>query len=221
MRTKPVNLNQRAMALKDIVNKVKKEIDVLQQNDAKDKHFVQENHYPDITSAIIAFEKAKEKLCDVNKWTNLPGISSTFELHNPAGVKVETPVPQVGDFVRIKLPGIPVDNWVQVTDIQMEELSAQFTVKPSPEPNPDPDSTEEVKHFFGKEASSTFRVELDGTTLRAEEIGRDEMPNNQTEEAGARALLNTLVAEGGWAGFQKLQWDKLTSYLVHQVETKD
>jgi len=206
------------MPLKDIVNKVKKEIDVLQKNDTKDKLFVQENHYPDIASAQEALALAKEKLFDVNKWTDLPGISSTFELHNPAGEKIETPAPKVGDFVRIKLPGIPVDNWVQVIDIQTEDLSAQFTVKPSPKPNPAPDSAEEVKHFFGKEASSTFRVQLDGTTLRGEEIGRDEMPNNETEEAGARALLNTLVAEGGWAGFQKLQWDKLTSYLVHKTE---
>ncbi|PIQ22470.1 MAG: hypothetical protein COW65_02990 [Cytophagales bacterium CG18_big_fil_WC_8_21_14_2_50_42_9] len=207
------------MALKDIVNKVKKEIDVLQKSDAKDKHFVQENQYPDVASAQEAFKAAKQKLFDVNKWSDLPGISSTFERHNPDGQKAETPAPQVGDFIRIKLPGIPVDNWVQVTDIQTEETAAQFTVKPSPEPNPAPDSAQEVKHFFGKEASSTFRVELAGTTLRAEEIGHDEMPNNQEEEAGARAILNTLVAAGGWAGFQKLQWDKLTTYLVHKIET--
>jgi len=206
------------MALKDIVNKVKKEIDVLQKSDAKDKHFVQENQYPDVASAQEAFKAAKQKLFDVNKWSDLPGISSTFERHNPDGQKAETPAPQVGDFIRIKLPGIPVDNWVQVTDIQTEETAAQFTVKPSPELNPAPDSAQEVKHFFGKEASSTFRVELAGTTLWAEEIGQDEMPNNQEEEAGARAILNTLVAEGGWAGFQKLQWDKLTTYLVHKIE---
>lgn len=33
--------------------------------------------------------------------------------------------------------------------------------------------------------------------------------------------MNTLVAEGGWAGVQGLQWDKLTRYLVHLEETKE
>jgi hypothetical protein len=72
-----------------------------------------------------------------------------------------------------------------------------------------------VAHFFGGEATSTFRVELQGNTLVASEIGRDERINNQGNEAGGRAVVNTLIAEGGWALFQQMQWKKLTDYLAH------
>jgi hypothetical protein len=55
-------------------------------------------------------------------------------------------------------------------------------------------------------------------TLFAFEIGKNEGINNQGEDAGDRKLINTLIAEGGWAGFQELQWKKLTDYLVHRIE---
>ncbi len=78
----------------------------------------------------------------------------------------------------------------------------------------------EIKHFFIKEASSTFRVERHGTLIKALEIGKNEGINNQGPEAGDRTVINTLIAEGGWALFQEMQWDKLTRYLVHLEEAK-
>ena len=66
--------------------------------------------------------------------------------------------------------------------------------------------------------ASTFRVDLEGKTIRAYELGRTEGINNKGEEAGNRKVINTLIAEGGWAGFQKLQWDKVTKFLVHAIE---
>ncbi|WP_026462565.1 hypothetical protein [Adhaeribacter aquaticus] len=206
------------MGLKDIVNTVKKEVEVLQKEDAKDKLFTEGTQYTTQEAASEAFEKAKQKLFAVNKWSGLPGISSTFELHDANGNQLFADRPEIGQFVRIKLPGIPLENWVQVVNIKEEKQAAEFTVKPSPDPTEE--HPQEVKHFFGKEASSTFRVELQGTTLKAYEIGQEEKPNNQGEEAGNRAIVNTLVAEGGWAGFQKLQWDKLTAYLVHKIEVE-
>jgi hypothetical protein len=94
-------------------------------------------------------------------------------------------------------------------------------VHPCEDPCPLPDEEKKVEHFFTKEASSTFRVDLIGTTLWACEIGQNERINNHGEEAGARALVNTVIAEGGWAGVQKLQWDSLTQYLVHLKEAKE
>jgi hypothetical protein len=89
-------------------------------------------------------------------------------------------------------------------------------VSPCGNPKAAGESTEgQVAHFFGGEATSTFRVELKGNTLVASEIGRDERINNQGDEAGGRAVVNTLIAEGGWALFQEMQWKKLTDYLAH------
>jgi hypothetical protein len=69
-----------------------------------------------------------------------------------------------------------------------------------------------------KEATSTFRVQRRGKSIYAYEIGKNEGINNEEEDAGNRKLINTLFAEGGWAGVQKLQWKKLTDYLVHKIE---
>jgi hypothetical protein len=116
------------------------------------------------------------------------------------------------------LPGPVPENWVIVTDIKEEENMAEFTVSPSIDPTEKNKERKEIKHFFIDEATSTFRVEILDKTIYAFEIGRNEGVNNEGEEAGKRKLINTLVAEGGWAGFQKFQWEKLTGFLVHKIE---
>ncbi|MDO6391728.1 hypothetical protein Q4E40_16450 [Pontibacter sp. BT731] len=208
------------MGIKKIVNKVKEEVKVLRGEESKDKRYRNEQDYPDVASAQAAFEESKKKLFNVNLWSQLEGINSTFELHDARGQKTTAEMPDIGYFVKITLPASNVENWVNVSGIRIEDKLAEFTVHPSEKPNPPADEEAVTKHFFTKEASSTFRVELQGTTLIASEIGRDEYINNKGEESGARSMLNTLIAEGGWAGFQGLQWDKLTSYLVHQKEAK-
>ncbi|AKQ45050.1 hypothetical protein TH63_04435 [Rufibacter radiotolerans] len=209
------------MGISDILQKIKKEWEVLKGQDSKDKLFMNEHTYPDEATAQREFARARQKLFDVNAWSHLPGITSTFQLFNSAGTKSQAQQPAVGDFIEIILPGTPVENWVTVTGVLDEEDVAQFVVKPSqsPEGQADPQDSE-VKHFFSPEASSTFRVLRDGNTLMGFEIGKDEVINNSGPEAGGRAVLNTLISEGGWAGFQDLQWDKITKYFVHLEETK-
>ncbi|GGG13001.1 hypothetical protein [Pontibacter amylolyticus] len=208
------------MGIKKIVDKVKEEINVLKGDESKDKRYQNEQDYPDVASARAAFEESKRKLFNVNLWSKLEGINSTFELYDDRGCKTTAEIPEIGYYVKITLPASNVENWVNVSSIRQEDNLAEFTVHPSEKPNPPAEEEAVTKHFFTKEASSTFRVELQGTKLIASEIGENEYINNQGEESGNRSVLNTLIAEGGWAGFQGLQWDKLTSYLVHQVETK-
>lgn len=208
------------MGIKKIVDKVKEEINVLKGDESKDKLYRNEQDYPDVASARAAFEKSKKKLFNVNGWSKLEGINSTFELHDDRGRKSMAEIPEIGYFVKITLPASNVENWVNISSIRVEDDLAEFTVHPSEKPNPPADEEAVTEHFFTKEASSTFRVELQGIKLIASEIGQNEYINNQGEESGSRSVLNTLIAEGGWAGFQGLQWDKLTGYLVHQEEAK-
>lgn len=208
------------MGIKKIVDKVKEEINVLKGDKSKDKRYRNEQDYPDVASARAAFEESKRKLFNVNLWSKLEGINSTFELYDDRGRKTTAEIPEIGYYVKITLPASNVENWVNVSSIRQEDNLAEFTVHPSEKPNPPAEEEAVTKHFFTKEASSTFRVELQGTRLIASEIGENEYINNQGEESGNRSVMNTLIAEGGWAGFQGLQWDKLTSYLVHQADTK-
>ncbi len=209
------------MGIKDIVNKVVKEVQVVVGEETKDKLYTNENNYPDEATAIREFERAKKKLFDVNLWTNLEGINSTFQLFDERGRRTTAPQPEVGYYVRIILPATTIENWVQVSAVTVQENMAEFIVHPSEKPSELTEEEGEVQHFFVKEASSTFRVERQGTKLIGSEIGKNEGINNKGEEAGNRAILNTLIAEGGWAGVQSLQWDKLTSYLVHLEEAKE
>ncbi len=177
----------------------------------KDRTYTSRRTYPDASSALQAFAWAEEKLFDVNAWSSLPGITARFALYDAAGVR-KTSTPQEGDYIRVDLPGPFPENWVRVTGVRAGDLAAEFTVQPSHDPR---EGGEETEHFFRHEARSTFRVELDGNTLIAAEIGRHESINNQGAEAGNRAVINTVVAKGGWAVGQQMQWKKLTDYLVH------
>ncbi|MCC9136926.1 hypothetical protein ACFSKU_05160 [Pontibacter silvestris] len=209
------------MALKDIINKVKKEIKVVQGEDTKDKLFTNENTFPDEATAIREFERAKQKLFDVNLWSDLEGITSTFQLYDQQGQRTTAQKPEEGYYFKIILPASPIENWVRITDIREIENMAEFVVHPSEEPVSNKEGEKgEIKHFFIKEASSTFRVERKGTKLIGSEIGKNEGINNQGEEAGDRAALNTMISEGGWAGFQDLQWGNLTRYFVHLTEAE-
>jgi len=209
------------MGLKDIIKKAGDELKVLTGEKAKNKEYFNEQAFPDEISAGKAFAESKRKLFDVNGWSGMKGINSKFVLYNQQG-KPANGSAQPGYFIKIELPGPPVENWVEVTELHDEPDRAEFVVHPSVKPSEKSDPDAEVKHFFAKEASSTFRVLRKGKVLQAFEIGRNELINNQGNESGDRQILNTLIAEGGWAGFQEIQWDKLTKFLVHspEVETK-
>ena len=199
----------------DFLNKLKHEWEVLKGEAGKDKTFCSEQEYPTEDAAHTAFIQGKERLFNVNGWSGLPGINSTFALHNQQGQPTEQkPVP--GFYVKIVLPGLPVENWVEIAEVQETETVAHFTVHPCPNPQ---NEAEETQHFFAQEASSTFRIEQNGSVLRGYQIGKNEKINNQNQEAGDRAVLNTLIAEGGWAGFQDIQWLKLTDYLAGKAES--
>ncbi len=195
---------------------------MLQGEETKDKVYQNENSYPSEQEAIAAFERSKQKLFHVNEWTKLSGVNSTFELYDNLGNRTSEPKPSIGYYLKIILPASTIENWVQITDLREEDNLAEFVVHPSEKPQAPGEGEEAaIKHFFVKEASSTFRVTREGNTIHGYEIGRNEGINNQGEEAGDRAVLNTFVAEGGWAMFQELQWDKLTRYLVHLEEKKE
>ncbi|MEX2592672.1 MAG: hypothetical protein WD426_07850 [Anditalea sp.] len=210
------------MGIKDWLQGLKKEKKVVEGEAVKDKTYTSNNTFPDLLTAEKEFRRATEKLFKVNSWTKLPGISSTFQLYNPQGEKKHAGKPQHRDFIKIILPGPFPENWVMVTDIKEEDKSAEFTVSPSKNPTEKGKGQKEIEHFFIDDATSTFKVYLQDKTIYAYEVGKNEGINNQEgKEAGKRKFINTIIAEGGWAGFQKFQWKKLTDYLVHKIEIKD
>ena len=208
------------MGLKDMFENLKKEVKVVQGEETKDKVYSNSNEFPDEATAKREFERSKQKLFDINMWTKMAGINSDFFLYDSRGHRTTVKKPEIGYYIEIILPASTIENWVKVTEIREDENMAEFVVHPSERPEERDSEDKVIKHFFIKEASSAFRVVREGNVIRAYEIGKNEGINNHGQEAGDRALLNTLVAEGGWAGVQALQWDNLTKYLVHLEEAE-
>jgi hypothetical protein len=199
--------------LKDLIQGEKEE-GVSEGAKGKNSYFFSERKYFDDFEAIEAFQVAKDRLFDVDSWSDIPAIgNSTFELHSDLGSPIVLKKPKKGDFIKIVLAGIMPESWVIVTNVKEGEDFAEFTVQPSHDPSEER-SEGVTEHFFQKDAKSTFRVERKGNVLIAEEIGQDETINNEGEEAGNRKALNTLIATGGWAGFQRYQWEVITNYIV-------
>ncbi len=182
----------------------------------KDKTYYSKNKFTSDELSRKHFKRSKEKLFDVNRWSNLPELSAGFQMYTEQGEKTDKL--RVNNFINIDLPALSLENWVFVTDIREEEGLAEFTVSPSNKPTPTEESNHQIQHFFIDEATSTFRVTLKDNWIYAYEIGKNEAINNEGVSAGKRKLINTIIAEGAWAGFQKLQWKKLTDYLCHNIE---
>jgi hypothetical protein len=199
------------MKTSNIGDAIQHGIDLLKGDDAVDKTFCSEKNHPDDQSALRAFARAKEKLFDVNRWSDLSSLTADFVLHDAAGQQKPSGRPAVGDTIRLELPGPTPVNWVSVTQVVDEERKAQFTARPCADPFAIENRTD---HFFSDESTSTFRVEWVGTTITACQIGQNERINNQDSETGVRAVVNTVIATTGWLFYQKIQWKTLMDYLV-------
>jgi len=193
---------------------IQEEAKVLKGEKSKDKKYSSLRQFDDESSAKLEFPRCKERLFDVNAWSDIPGIAnSSFKLYSEAGEPINRTRVEKRDFIKIDLPGPLPFYWVTVTEISGGENDGQFTVQPTYDPT-DKDNKAVTDHFFQDRARSIFRVERIGSEITAMEVGLNEAINNQESEAGEKALINTLVSEGGWALFQKYQWKNLTDYLV-------
>ncbi|MBN8824259.1 MULTISPECIES: hypothetical protein [unclassified Spirosoma] len=199
------------MERKPIIDRIEHEVQALQGDATKDVSYSSERTFASEAEAQVAFRLAVSKLLNVNGWSGLSSLTADFQLYDTNGQPKPNGHPQVGDYIRVALPGPMPENWVHVRDFSSTENRVEFTVNPSHDPH---ESTGQIEHFFHKEAQSTFRVELTGKTITASEIGRQEGINNQQPEAGNRAAINTVIAETGWLFYQKFQWKQLTDYLV-------
>jgi len=206
------------MGIRKIMKNLWEEIGFLEGLNAKNKKFSNHRELPSKNEAIIAFERAKAKLFDINRWSGLPGINSAFHLHNEKGEKLNSIKPLKGHCIYIDLPGPDPENWVQIIQIKERKDIAEFTVRPCHDPKANGEGLKEIKHFFTDKATSTFRVKRINNIIYAYQIGKQEEINNRGEKAGYRKIINTLIAETGSMGLQKMQWEKLTNYLVHNIE---
>ncbi|TKC07112.1 hypothetical protein [Pedobacter frigoris] len=169
--------------------------------------------------AVHFFKTVKERLLDVNRWTEIAGgVMSDFFLTDAEGNLVHRKATS-GDHIRIDIPGPGTQtgggyDWVTIEEIKAQVLDdaevLSMTVRPSANPLT---RGEDTAHFLTDEATSTFQVKCIGRTIYAEEHGRNEVPNTDTEST-IDNIRNTFVGWGAKAGFSYPQWKTLVKGLL-------
>lgn len=171
--------------------------------------------------AAQLFKVATQRLLDINNWSSLCGISSAaFRLTDAKGLEVDRLI-ETGDHFRIDIPGPGTIggqgyDWVEIEKIETrvnacaESEWMAVTVRPSPNPlNNDVDTA----HFFSSDATTTFIVQRDKKRVTAEVHGRNEQPNNQTENS-VDNIRNTIVGTTALTGFSDNQWKQLVKGIL-------
>ncbi|MGV8915944.1 MAG: hypothetical protein ACOH1X_10905 [Kaistella sp.] len=173
--------------------------------------------------AIEFFQGLKKRFLDINSWELFAGKEKAeFTLCDKKGDLSLDP-PDVGDFVRIKLPGLhnPTGDsydWVQIEMIEEEKNAAEeigyIRLRPSQNPKK---NDGKIAHFFKDKATSNFLIKREGKKVTAAVLARNEIPN--TDDLNLlEKLRNNVVAIGGIVIGSKFQWTSFTDGLLNKDE---
>jgi hypothetical protein len=172
-----------------------------------------------LQEATSHYAVVKQRLLDVNKWFEYAMVPlSSFKLFDNTGRVVDRPAIE-GDHIRIDIPGPGTKtgqgyDWVVVEHILEENDNdtsvISMTVRPCAHPLSD---NQHTAHFLTDVASSTFQIKRSGLVVIAEQHGRNEMPNRDTDSTFDN-LRNTVVGWSAKLGFAYPQWKSLVKGLV-------
>ncbi|WP_133640643.1 hypothetical protein [Sphingobacterium paludis] len=205
-------INKRAM--KNMENS-----NIPSQVTGKKLDITEERTYRTSEEAVAAFDRARERLYAINQWQDFAGTASaTFELVNALGQVLSRP-PQVGDYVKVDIPG-PGSlvgkgyDWVRVTQLEdrREDRYVQLSLQPSMPPEILRDR-DEVAHFFKPIASTNIEVQLTGLTLHVNYYGRNEETNLASESLIENAR-NAFIGLGAKIGLSYPQWKRLVEGIL-------
>ncbi|MBO9676043.1 MAG: hypothetical protein J7577_21555 [Sphingobacteriaceae bacterium] len=173
---------------------------------------VEERVAPDEITAKKCFDLACDRLLRVSRWGEISGMSA-FILFDKNGRKV-TRKAETGDYIRIDIPGPGPSSgagydWVKIEEIvSKNEADEQFLairVRPAEFPLSNDGA---VAHFLQDVATSTFLIRRKGTTVTAEEHGRNELPNISEGNLPDR-VRNLIVGLAAKLGLSYPQWKML------------
>ena len=174
---------------------------------------------PTLHEAITLFNHSKKRLLLVDKWQDLSGMASADfcamdEEGNETGNAIEK-----GNLLRVDIPGpgnsdgdgydwVLVEELKEVDDNKIQAIA--FRVRPTRNPK---GNTNNIAHFYDKEATSSFIITRKGTTVYADIIDRNIKPNNDTDSI-VDTIRNMPVAIGAIGLLSKVQWQSLAEGLL-------
>lgn len=205
--------------MKNEMNNYLGEEHVPKQTKGSEMHALEEKELTTEQEANRFFAVVKERLLDVNNWGTLAKVPvATFSLLDTNKQEVSGEAKE-GYYFKIDIPGPGTHNgegfdWVKVESIVSETGDDQeyLSMRVRPVSNPNNDNND-VAHFLTDDATSTFQVKRIGKTIYAEEFGRNELPNNDTNST-IDNLRNTMVGWGAKLGLSYPQWKSLVKGLL-------
>ncbi len=178
---------------------------------------------PSHEAAELLFNAAMTRLIHVNDWHTLTHhLLSRFQLTDSRGRELFREVRE-GDLIRIDIPAPRTKagegfDWVKVEDIdyrfEKEKQGVSIRVRPVCSPFHPEDG---VAHFFGGDATSTFKVIKVNLKIMAGIYGRNEIPNVKSEKV-IDNIRNIAVATGAILGASKIQWSSLVNGILNFKE---
>ena len=170
--------------------------------------------YATDAEAQDAFERVKRSLRDAHEWNRTAGLSS-YELFDPSGRQITSPVLIDGQFIKITLTGSGKADWVRVEGILDTRNELIITVKPTYDPTVTPRQTCDISHFFTAEARNNFCALHDGLSVAVYVIGLHEKLNSGHTSGMLETARNMAVANlGYYLGVQKAEWKKFCSSML-------
>lgn len=180
---------------------------------------VSEIEFPNELQAKQHFELVKKRFLDINSWELIAGKEKAeFSLRDEKENLI-LQKPKVGNYIRIKVPGLHNDSgdgydWVRIEALEEEKEENTESIYIRVRPNSNPlNPTEETCHFFDSRATSNFLITREGTKISAEVHGRNEVPNINNDSILDK-VRNSLVAIGGIIAGSKFQWKSFTDGLI-------
>jgi|GEM_PF-64090 len=193
------------------------------------------------SDARFIFERASERLLDVNQWTDHCGaLAAGFQLADDTGEPLEGRA-AVGDYIRIDIPGPgPAEgkgyDWVRIEKIERRQVTAGMggeeeipatgkttaaaetlsLLQVRPCAHPQTKDAAVTAHFLEDSATSTFIIEWEGKKVRATVFGRNEVPNSQDPAGVGDRVRNAVVGSLGAIGLSKVQWKALVQGLLEK-----
>jgi SpoIIAA-like len=173
--------------------------------------------------ARYIFERASERLLDVNQWTDYCGsLSAGFQLADDTGKDLQGHA-AVNDLIRIDIPGPGPRHgrgydWVKVEKVEQPVTTATdslFLLQVRPCAAPLSPTDKIPAHFLEDSATSTFVIERKGNKVTATVFGRNEVPNTAQPEQPDK-LRNAVIGTLGAIGLSKVQWKALVQGLLEK-----
>jgi hypothetical protein len=189
------------------------------QHKGKEIEATSSTSLPGVEDAKMFYDKAKDRLLDVNAWDKIAGIiSARFQVVGADGREVSDKV-EKGTYLRIDIagPGSKAGDgydWVFVEEFsekyEQGMQSIGFRVRPSENPFGNQDET---AHFYSQESTSSFIVSREENKVYAWIVDRNIRPNQRTKSV-ADKIRDSAIGTGALGLFSKIQWQGLADGIV-------